>query len=257
MKKAISFKNKHGLTIRGFVYNPLFGSGDTAILFLHGFPSHCSSSAQLFCRVLSFSYRTMGFDFSGTDASEGNFSDKLMSKEVSDIKYAIDFLEEKYGFKRLFLIGISTGAIDAALYAHRDKRITGVVLLAGVHDLKKAVHYDFTAQQIASFKKKKYIVYNHPGKWYHGKKLKKKFYDEFFVLDIAKSVKKYKKPLLLIHGDKDTAVPVKEAHALYEIANQPKTLVIIKNADHKFSKMLHGLQVVSQIRKFIKKSKSI
>lgn len=252
MKKVISFKNKEGLTLRGFVYNPFFGSGDTAILFLHGFPGHCSSSAQRFCRALSFSCRTMGFDFSGTDTSEGKFENKLISKEVSDIKYAIDFLETNYGFKRLFLVGISTGAIDAALYSYKDKRITGVVLLAGVSNLKKSVHYDFSAQQITCFKKKKYIVYNHDGKWYNGKKLKKKFYDEFFTLNISHALKKCKKPLLIIHGEKDIAVPVKEAYDLYAIANQPKKLVIIKNADHKFSKVIHWLQAISSIRKFIK-----
>ncbi len=154
-------------------------------------------------------------------------------------------------------MGISSGAIDAALYAHLDKRITGVVLLAGFSDLKTAVQYDFISEQITSFKKKKYIIYHCPGKWYDGKKLKKKFYDEFFVLDIPQALKKYKKPILIIHGDKDTAVPVSNAHALYEIANQPKQIVIIKNADHKFSKTLHGLQVVSHIRKFMKRSNLI
>ena len=254
MKEKISFQNKKHLTLRGFVYNPLFGTGDTAILFLHGFPGHCSSTAQRFCRALSFTYRTMCFDFSGTDTSDGNFSEKLMSKEVEDIKYAINFLEKKYGFKRLFLAGISTGAIDAALYAHCDKRITGTVLLSGLADLKKGVHYDFTPAQIAQFKKKKYIVYDHSGKWYHKKKLKKAFYDEFFTLDIAKALKKYKKPLLIIHGEKDEAVPVSNAQELFEVANQPKKLVLIKKADHRFTKLLAGLQVISSIRKFVKKS---
>ncbi len=254
MFNKISFKNKDNLTLRGFVYEPLFGTGDTAILFLHGFPGYCSGTARRFCSVLSlFGYRTMGFDFSGSDTSDGKFSDKLMSKEVKDIKCAIDFLEKKYAFKKLFLMGISTGAIDAALYAHADKRITGVVLLSGVADLKRGVHYDFTADQIASFKKKDYIVYNRVGKWYHGRKLKKAFYDEFFVLDIAKSLKKYKKPLLLIHGSCDEAVPVLESKELYKIANEPKKLVIIKGADHQFSSLFHGFQVLWYVVAFVRK----
>ena len=254
MKEKILFQNKKHLTLRGFVYNPLFGTGDTAILFLHGFPGHCSSTAQRFCRVLSFTYRTMGFDFSGTDTSDGDFSEKLMSREVNDIKYAINFLEKKYGFKRLFLVGISTGAIDVALYAHSDKRITGTVLLSGLLNLKKGVHYDFTPAQIAQFKKKKYIVYDHFGKWYHKKKLKKAFYNEFFTLDIVKALKKYKRPLLIIHGEKDEAVPLSNAKELFDAAHQPKKLVVIKNGDHRFAHMLAGLQVVSSIRKFVKKS---
>lgn len=248
----ISFKNKDNLTLRGFVFDPLFGSGETAVLFLHGFPGHCSGTARRFCRMLSlFGYRAMGFDFSGSDTSDGKFSEKLMSKEVSDITYAIDFLSKNYSFKKLFLIGISTGAIDAALYAHADKRITGVVLLSGVADLKRGVHYDFTAQQIASFKKKGFIIYNRPGKWYHDKKLKKVFYDEFFVLDIRKALTKYRKPLLIIHGDKDEAIPLLEAKELYKLANEPKKMVVISGADHQFSSLWHGLQVLWQVVKFL------
>ena len=251
--QEISFKNKDNLTLRGFVHQPLFGSADTAIIFPHGFPGHCSGSAQRFCRSLScFGYLTMSFDFSGTDTSDGNFSDKLMSKEVDDMKYAIDFLEKNYSFKKLFLIGISTGAIDAALYAHSDKRITGVVLLSGLADLKRGVHYDFTEQQIALFQKKKYIVYNRPEKWYHGKKLKKAFYDEFFVLDIPRALKKYKKPLLIIHGSKDEGIPVLEAKDLYKVANEPKKLVVISGADHQFSSLFHGLQVLWHVVSFLR-----
>ncbi|MBI5002301.1 alpha/beta fold hydrolase [Candidatus Woesearchaeota archaeon] len=248
----ISFQNKDGLTLRGFVYKPAFGS-DTAILFLHGFPGHCSGTARRFCRVLSFfGYTTMSFDFSGSDTSDGKFSDKLMSKEVVDVKYAIDFLENKYGFKKLFLIGISTGAIDAALYAHADKRVSGVVLLSGVADLKRGVHYDFTAEEITDFKRKKYIVYDRLGKWYHGKKLKKAFYDEFFVLDIPRALKKLKKPLLIVHGSKDEAVPLLEAKDLYKTANEPKKLVVISGADHQFSSLWHGLQVLRHVVVFIR-----
>src|SRR3989338_911736 len=250
--KKISFLNKDNLALRGFVYKSFFGS-DTAIVFLHGFPGHCSGCAQRFCRVLScFGYLTMGFDFSGTDTSEGKFSEKLMSKEVSEVKYAIDFLEKNYGFKRLFLIGISTGAIDAVLYAHSDKRVNGVVLLSGVADLKRGVHYDFTTEQIAAFKKKKYIVYDRSGKWYHGKKLRKQFYDEFFVLDIASALKKYKKPLLIVHGSDDEAVPVLEANDLYKAAHEPKKLVVISGADHQFSSLFQGLQVLWHVVKFLR-----
>ncbi|MEK6920549.1 MAG: alpha/beta hydrolase, partial [Nanoarchaeota archaeon] len=150
------------------------------------------------------------------------------------------------------LIGISTGAIDAALYAHSDKRITGVVLLSGLADLKRGVHYDFTEQQIALFQKKKYIVYNRPEKWYHGKKLKKAFYDEFFVLDIPRALKKYKKPLLIIHGSKDEGIPVLEAKDLYKVANEPKKLVVISGADHQFSSLFHGLQVLWHVVSFLR-----
>jgi fermentation-respiration switch protein FrsA (DUF1100 family) len=39
-------------------------------------------------------------------------------------------------------------------------------------------------------------------------------------------------PLLLIHGDADTLVPVEHSRRLFEAANQPKRLLIVPGADH-------------------------
>lgn len=252
MEKAVSFRNGRGVMLRGVVIEPK--QYDTAIIFLHGFPSHCHgfTSSRIQKVVEKSHYLLLVFDFSHTDTSEGMFEDKLMSREVEDIKYAIDFLEKNYHYQQLVLIGHSTGAIDAALYAHRDKRIDKVILMGAVSDTKQAVRYDFTDQQVHDFWSKGFIRYHAPGKWYHGKKLKKAFYDEFFTLNIPHAIKRYKRPLLIIHGEYDEAVPLKEAQELFQYAHKPKKLVIIKGADHRFSHPLHFLKLIKTIHTFIK-----
>lgn len=253
MKKAISFRNGHGLWLRGFVIEPK--KYDTAILFLHGFPGSCEgfSTSRLAAVMGKTRYFFMAFDFSHTNKSEGKFEDKLMSKEADDICYAIDFLQKNYRYKRLVLIGISTGAIDAALYAHRDKRIDKLVLLGGVSDLKHAARYDFTDEQVREFWRKGHITHHAPGKWYHGKKLKKAFYDEFFTLDIPRAIRRWKKPLLVVHGEKDEAVPLQDGEELFALANKPKKLAVIRGADHRFSKPWHFLKVLKVVDGFIRR----
>ena len=172
---------------------------------------------------------------------------------MADIKYALDFLCKNYKLKQLVLYGHSTGAIDAALYAHKDKRIDKLILTGAVSDLKHAARYDFTDVQIRDFWQKGYIVYNKPDKWYHHKKLKKAFYDEFFTLDIPKAIKKYKKPLLLVHGECDEAVPMKDAEELLKMAHKPKKLIIIRGADHSFTQPMHFLKLVKVVHQFVKK----
>lgn len=255
MPKHIQFKNSDGLTLRGFVHEPLWY--DTAVIYIHGFPSHCEShSSKRICRALRFcGFLVLAFDVSNTMISDGNFENKRMSKEAEDICYAIDFLEKNYKYKQVVLLGVSTGAVEACLYAYKDKRIDKVILLGGESDLKEAVHYDFTDEQIKDFQKKGVIIYHAPEKWHHGKKLNRAFYDEFFTLNLEKAIKKYKNPLLIIHGGNDEAVPVSNAHELYAMANEPKKLVIIKSADHRFSNFWHGLQVVYYVNKFIRKRK--
>ena len=250
----IEFANNLKLTLRGFVHEPK--SYDTAILYLHGFPGSMFSGALRMCKALSHKgYLCMRFEFTGTNTSDGKFENKLMSQEVKDITYAIDFLEKNYTFKQLILIGHSTGAIDAALYAHKDKRISKVILSGAVSKLDEAVRYDFTDIQIRDFWKKGYITYTNPEKWYHKQKLNKAFYDEFFTLNISKAISKFHKPLLIIHAECDEAIPVnKDPQELFSLANRPKKLVIIKNADHRITQAKHFKKYLKVILEFIKKS---
>lgn len=251
MAKSVKFVNGKNLTLRGFVHEPL--RYNTAVIFLHGFPANCgrlSAPARALSLLGNLVFR---FNFSGTDTSEGTFEDKSFKDEASDIKYAIDYLAQNYNYDQLVLVGHSSGAIDAALYAHRDKRVDKVALLSGVSDLEKSVDVIFTQSQIKAFEEQGYIIYNQPDKWYHRKRLNRRFYDDLFKLNIPESLRKYHKPLLVVHGGKDEVVPVSHAQEIYDLANKPKELMIVGGADHNYSKLRHGLQVIWKIQKFIKK----
>lgn len=250
MITPVSFKNNHQQTLRGFVHAPK--KYDTAAIFLHGFPGSCEGTAARMGKSLAAKgILTLRFDFSGSNKSDGKFEDKLMSQEVKDIKYAIDFLTQKYMFKKLILIGLSTGAIDAALYVHKDRRVDKTVLMGAVSKLNEAVRYDFSDEQVRDFWTKGYVTYSRPGKWTNGMKIKKKFYDEFFTLDIPKAMKKYHRPLLIVHGSQDEAVPAtKDPIELYDRANKPKKLVIIRGAGHRFEKAKHWKQLITVILRF-------
>ena len=255
MIKAVEFKNNQGLTLRGFVHAPK--KYDTAIIHLHGFPGSMARTAKRMCRTMAArGYLCLRFDFSGSGTSEGKFEDKLMSREVADVKYAVDFLKKNYRFKKLVLIGHSTGAIDAALYSSRDKRISKLVLMGGVSKLDEAVRYDFSDRQVKNFWEKGYIVYNSPGYWVHRKKLKKAFYDEFFKLNIPAALKKFRKPVLIAHGAKDKNIPAgKDPRELYEICRRPKRLVIVEGADHSFTKPKHWQKLTGAIDRFVKNNR--
>lgn len=247
----VSFRNHQGLLLRGVVHEPKYY--DTAVVYLHGFPGDMSGSAADFCSAFSGAgYLAFRFDFSGSGTSQGAFRKKRMSDEVRDTKAAIDFLSKQYRFRRLILVGISTGAIDAALYAHTDKRVSGLVLAAVVHRLDEAVHYDFSDRQAHDFWRKGYITYDRPGHWVHRKRLDKAFYDEYFKLDVPGAIKKYKRPLLIIHGENDEAIPLKEPRALYTIAHKPKRLVIIPGAGHTFRPLRRRKEAIQHMLRFMK-----
>ena len=54
--------------------------------------------------------------------------------------------------------------------------------------------------------------------------------DDFW--DSKELIKKINTPVLISHGDKDEIVPVSHSYKLYEMANEPKKLIILKDATH-------------------------
>lgn len=251
MIKSIEFQNGQGLTLRGFIHEP--ESFETAVIFLHGFPAsnNYSVSTRIGDSLEKLNYLVLRFEFSGTNSSDGQLEFKLMSEEVKDIKYAIDFIQSNYKFNKLILVGHSTGAIDAALYAYQDARIDKLVLLGGVGNLKEAVSYDFSNEQVSDFLTTGYITFKRENYWTYNKKLNKAFYDEFFTLDVLGSLNKFEGHVLIIHGENDEDVPVsKDPIELNEAAKNSR-LIIIKNADHKFLEPEHWEELITEADNFI------
>jgi uncharacterized protein len=251
MIKPIEFQNGKKLTLRGLIHEP--DSYETAVVFLHGFPAsnNYPVSTRIGESLEKLNYLVLRFEFSGTNSSDGQLEAKLMSEEVNDIKYAIDFIQSNYKFNQLILAGHSTGAIDAALYAFQDDRIHKLVLLGGVGNLKDAVKYDFSDEQVSDFLANGYITFESGNYWTHNKKLNKAFYDEFFTLDVLGSLNKFENPVLIIHGENDEDVPAsKDPIELHEAAKNSR-LVIIKNADHKFLEPEHWEELITEVDSFI------
>jgi len=53
--------------------------------------------------------------------------------------------------------------------------------------------------------------------------------DQYRIIDRIGSVKV---PLLIVHGARDSLIPVNHARAVYAAANEPKTLAILRRGDH-------------------------
>jgi uncharacterized protein len=247
-----SFYNRKKQLLRGIIHLPR--EYETAIILLHGFPSSMDGNPQRIAAMLSKKgYLCLRFNFSGTDTSQGLFEAKLMSEEVRDTQSAVHYIRKQYHPKKIIIYGHSTGAIDAALYAGEDKKINGVVLFGVVSDLANAAHYDFNDEQIRQFWTKgyTYVKYVQPWMKKHGK-IFKAFYDEFFQLNIIKALKKYRLPVLIMHGEQDKALPAYEAKILYRQIAQPKKLCLLKGVGHSPKSAKHIQRISFEIDRFIR-----
>ena len=71
--------------------------------------------------------------------------------------------------------------------------------------------------------------------------------------DIVEALKEVDCPYLIIHGSSDKIVPSSDAHALYEHANQPKSVMIVEGADHIFSDPVHRRKAMEATLDWFKK----
>jgi fermentation-respiration switch protein FrsA (DUF1100 family) len=74
--------------------------------------------------------------------------------------------------------------------------------------------------------------------------------DKFATVDRIAAVRV---PLLVIAGDRDRIVPVDQSRRLYEMASQPKSLLIIAGADHNDDTLLTGRAMIDGILEFLRK----
>jgi acetyl esterase/lipase len=152
---------------------------------------------------------------------------------IEDIKCAIRFLrghaaEYNLDAERIVLIGHSAGGHLAALaglvdtstgwetgpYLDQSSRVQAVVVMSGPSDLKQS----FPA-------------------WVEELKIKVFGEDKLASSSPITYVRQDAPPFLIIHGDCDDAVPVKQAHMLHAAlikAGASSQLLIMKNAGHGF-----------------------
>lgn len=64
-----------------------------------------------------------------------------------------------------------------------------------------------------------------------------KFFHDIKKYDVVKAVKNLKVPLLVIHGDADTTIDMKEGRLVYDnAASKDKHFQVLKGVDHYFNK---------------------
>jgi fermentation-respiration switch protein FrsA (DUF1100 family) len=59
-------------------------------------------------------------------------------------------------------------------------------------------------------------------------------------------------PLLVIGGDRDRIVPIAQTRRVYEAAREPKSLLVIRGADHNDDSLLVGREMMDEVLRFLR-----
>ena len=168
------------------------------------------------------------------------FGNNNYTKELDDLERVLDWASNSSDYKQevdihnISIIGHSRGGGIVLLKAAEDSRVKKVVSLAGVSDYECRFPKESNFQEWAE----KGVFYVKNGRTKQEMPHFYQFYEDFNKnkkrLNIQNATRNLNIPQLIIHGNKDTTVSIKEAESLYKW--NPKSIFkIIENADHVFN----------------------
>lgn len=235
----ISFVTSDGLKLKGwFIPNK---ESDAVVLVGHGYPFDKANILQA-THFLADKYNLLLFDFRYFGGSEGVYSTGGV-KESKDILAAIEFLKDEKKFTKIGAIGFSMGG--AAILMSESKDLDAIVV-------------DSTYATMDLILERLYAFF--PGILKSPFVGLTKFYGLLFFkinaneVSPLNSIKEFESPILLIHGEKDSQIPVENTRLLYENSNKNRTeLWIVPNADHGMAFALYPEEYKNRIIQFFDK----
>ncbi len=252
MKKVINIpiKGKHGKPVlTDLLYNEN-QKPKQIVIFCHGYKGYKDWGAwdlvaekfaekNIFFIKMNFAYNggtiEQPIDFPDLEA----FGNNNFLKELDDIDSVINWvanessIQTEIDLNNITLIGHSRGGGIVLIKANEDSRVTKVITWASVADFGKRFP---KGEQLQGWEDNG-VAYIENART----KQQMPHYFQFYInfkenkkrLHIQSTVENLKIPYLIIHGENDETVPVKEAEDL-QSWNTNNQLFIVKNANHSF-----------------------
>lgn len=239
-------RNNH-LQVTAYGINNL--SCAPCLIFVHGFKGFkdwgfWNYTANLFAGsgyfILSFNFSHNGIGNNPTEFTElEKFAQNTISLEISELNELIEAYQN--GFfgntenKKIGLVGHSRGGAVSIITASKNDSVSALAVWASIADFKR-----YTYRQVEEWRKKGFMeaVNSRTGQII---KMNVSLLDDIennshSSLNIHKAVQSLSIPFLIIHGEQDVTVPIKEAHQLFDWSDNKNTeLYTIPSAGHTFN----------------------
>ncbi len=214
------------------------------IIFAHEFSSDMYSCAR-YCRpLLAAGYDVFSFDFRnhGESSQDPTYrarqwpTDREVSDMLGAIAYVEDWLERQGRPIKVGLFGISRGA-GAAILAAQNNPTVAAIITDGAFSSDRVLEY-LMKRWAYIFAKVRFVYENHPPqfwrflRWLLFRECRKKLNCTF--PSVLKALRRMKppRPILFIHGERDSYIPVEQSRLLYDACRGPKSLWVVPGAKH-------------------------
>lgn len=208
-------------------YVPATVRTDKTVIVVHGFRQNKSAMRQYGELFHELGYNVLMPDNRGAGDSEGKFITFGYHDKTDVIAWA-NYLTQKNPKSDLTLYGLSMGAATVMM-ASSEK-----ALPSSVKNIIEDCGYTNAWDEIVYQAKSSYNLPAFP--LVYSVSLESKIRQGWFFneANTTKALSKNTRPILLIHGDKDTYVPTKMVYENYQAVKSgtPKKLLIVKGATH-------------------------
>ena len=239
MEQQIHFDNHLGERLTGTLHEPERPSVG-AVVAGHCFTcSRHTGIIRRICNDLSHAaFTVLRFDFSGNGQSQGQFEQSTWSKQIREMETAVALVKEQ-GADWIGLAGHSLGAAIALLTAERLDSIAAVCRVAGRVSQARPMYFLSPPQQ-QILAETGQVGFTSRGRQL---RLNRDFFDDAGQYDLTAATRSLTIPMLVVHGDQDTIIPVSEAYLAKKANPETVQLLTIDGGDHMFSRPDHQQRV--------------
>ncbi len=203
----VKFESKDGTPLHGWFMPARGKSAKATIVFSHGNAGSLGHHLGFVMWMVEAGYNVFMYDYRGFGKSGGDLDRRGM---VDDVKAAFDYTAARRDVdpRKLISYGHSLGGAKS-ITALAEKNQPGL----------KAVIVDGT-----------FSSYQEMAKVIGGQLGANLITDEFSPKDFIAKITDT--PVLVVHGNLDEVVPFSQGKALFDLANEPKTLFEVKEGHH-------------------------
>jgi alpha-beta hydrolase superfamily lysophospholipase len=245
-EEPLTITNNRGRRLAGIVATPDLGDPAAVSVLSHGMlsgknsPKHIQLAEWLADRDVA----TLRFDFTSRYDSEGPVEEMTYTQGVEDLRAAVDVAREAFGPLPLGLYGSSMGGSVVLLYTARYGGVDAIATIAAAARPAALWHDSLEQEGLERWKRE--------GWWeFEGQRVPFSFYEDAARKDVIAAAARVRCPLLLVHGARDEIVPVAQAKELEAAAGGPTRLVILPEADHRFSRPEDLRQMLQEVTRWL------